>query len=148
MKNFIGVGNRVTLTAAAVTTSGQPVLTGSLFGIAENAAAIGEPLVLVMNGIYDLTKTASPPKASSAPSPPGTRAFSTTKFCRSLSVTVRKLRRFRETKASVNKEASPILPSPMPHSRRNQRRLRGRPRSVKGWDWQFIRKNDEGRMTE
>ena len=59
MKNFIGVGNRVTLTAAAVTTSGQPVLIGSLFGIAENAAAIGEPLVLVMNGIYDLTKTAS-----------------------------------------------------------------------------------------
>ena len=39
MKNFIGVGNRVTLTAAAVTTSGQPVLIGSLFGIAENAAA-------------------------------------------------------------------------------------------------------------
>lgn len=59
MKNFIGVGNRVTLTAAAVTTSGQPVLIGSLFGIAENSAAIGEPLVLVMNGIYDLTKTAS-----------------------------------------------------------------------------------------
>ena len=59
MKNFIGVGTRVTMTAAAVTTSGQPVLIGSLFGIAENAAAIGEPLVLVMNGIYDLTKTAS-----------------------------------------------------------------------------------------
>ena len=59
MKNFIGVGNRVTLTAAAVTTTGQPVLIGSLFGVAENAAAIGEPLVLVMNGIYDLTKTAS-----------------------------------------------------------------------------------------
>ena len=59
MKNFIGVGNRVTLTAAAVTTSGQPVLTGSLFGIAENAAAIGEPVVLVIIGIYDLTKTAS-----------------------------------------------------------------------------------------
>ena len=59
MKNFIGVGNRVTLTAAAVTTSGQPVLTGSLFGVAENAAAIGDPLVLAMNGIYDLTKTAS-----------------------------------------------------------------------------------------
>ena len=59
MKNYIGVGNRVTLTAAAVTTSGQPVLIGSLFGIAESAAAIGEPLVLVMNGIYDLTKTAS-----------------------------------------------------------------------------------------
>jgi len=48
MKNFIGVGNRVTLTAAAVATSGQPVLIGSLFGIAENAAAIGEPLVLLM----------------------------------------------------------------------------------------------------
>lgn len=59
MKNFIGVGNRVTLTAAAVTTSGQPVLIGSLFGIAEIAAAIGEPLVLVLNGIFDLTKTAS-----------------------------------------------------------------------------------------
>ena len=59
MKNFIGVGNRVTVTAAAVTTSGQPVLIGSLFGIAENAAAISEPLVLVINGIYDLTKTAS-----------------------------------------------------------------------------------------
>lgn len=59
MKNFIGVGNRVTLTATATTTSGQPVLFGSLFGIAENAAAIGDPLVLVLNGIFDLTKTAS-----------------------------------------------------------------------------------------
>ena len=59
MKNFMGVGNRVTLTAAAVTTSGQPVLIGSLFGIAENAAAIGDPLVRAMNGIYDLPKTAS-----------------------------------------------------------------------------------------
>jgi len=59
MKNFIGVGNVVTLTAAAVATSGQAVLIGSLFGIAENAAAIGEPLVLAMNGIFDLTKTAS-----------------------------------------------------------------------------------------
>ena len=35
------------------------MLIGALFGIAESAAAIGEPLVLVMNGIYDLTKTAS-----------------------------------------------------------------------------------------
>jgi predicted RecA/RadA family phage recombinase len=59
MKNFIGVGSRVTLTAAAVTTSGQAVLIGSLFGIAENAAAIGDPLVLMLNGIYDLPKTAS-----------------------------------------------------------------------------------------
>ena len=59
MKNFIGVGNRVTLTATAAVTSGQPVLFGSLFGIAENAAAIGDPLVLVLNGIFDLTKTAS-----------------------------------------------------------------------------------------
>ena len=61
MKNFIGVGNRVTLVAAAITTSGQPVLIGSLFGIAESAAAIGDPLILVMNGIYDLPKTASQP---------------------------------------------------------------------------------------
>ena len=59
MKNFIGVGNRVTLVAAAVTTSGQAVLIGSLFGIAESAAAIGDPLVLAMNGIYDLPKTTS-----------------------------------------------------------------------------------------
>ena len=59
MKNFIGVGNRVTLVAATVTTSGQAVLLGSLFGIAEGAAAIGDPLILVLNGIYDLPKTAS-----------------------------------------------------------------------------------------
>ncbi|MGY9047989.1 MAG: capsid cement protein, partial [Rhodobacterales bacterium] len=56
MKNFIGVGNRVTLTATSAVTSGQPVLFASLFGIAENAAAIGDPLVLVLNGIFDLTK--------------------------------------------------------------------------------------------
>jgi len=59
MKNFIGVGNRVTLTATAAIASGQPVLIGSLFGIAENFAAIGDPLVLVLNGIFDLSKTAS-----------------------------------------------------------------------------------------
>jgi predicted RecA/RadA family phage recombinase len=59
MKNFIGIGNRVTVTADAVTTSGQAVLIGSLFGIAETAAAIGDPLALVLSGIFDLPKTAS-----------------------------------------------------------------------------------------
>ena len=59
MKNFIGVGNRVTLVAAAATASGQAVLIGSLFGIAESAAATGDPLVLALNGIYDLPKAAS-----------------------------------------------------------------------------------------
>ena len=51
--------NCVTLVAAGVTTSGQAALIGSLFGIAESAAGIGDPLVLAMNGVYDLPKTAS-----------------------------------------------------------------------------------------
>ncbi len=62
MKDFVGVGNRVTLTAAAVTTSGQLVRIGSLFGIAESTAAIGDPLVVAMNGIHGLPKTAFAPR--------------------------------------------------------------------------------------
>ena len=42
-----------------VRNNGYAVLLGSLFGIAESAAAIGDPLILVMTGIYDLPKTAS-----------------------------------------------------------------------------------------
>ena len=66
MKNFIGVGNRVTLVAAAVTSSGQAVLIGSLFGIAESAAAIGDPLVLAMNGISICPKPPHKPGRSAS----------------------------------------------------------------------------------
>ena len=56
MKNFIAVGNRFTLIATVATVSGAGLQVGSIFGVAENTAAIGESLTLVMNGIFDLPK--------------------------------------------------------------------------------------------
>jgi predicted RecA/RadA family phage recombinase len=59
MRNFVQPGENITITAAAAATSGAGVKVGNLFGIASGDAAIGEPLVLVTEGVFDLTKVAA-----------------------------------------------------------------------------------------
>jgi len=59
MKNYVQLGAVVPLIAAAAVTSGQGVLFGGLFGVAGHDAAIGAPLELHVEGIYDLPKAPS-----------------------------------------------------------------------------------------
>lgn len=59
MKNFIAVGDTLTITAGADIASGEAVLVGSLFGVAAGAIANGTEGVINLTGVYDLPKTAS-----------------------------------------------------------------------------------------
>jgi len=59
MKNFVSDGDRLTITAAAALTSGQGVLTGSLFGVATGDIANGVAGVIMLEGVFDLPKAAS-----------------------------------------------------------------------------------------
>lgn len=59
MKNFVAVGNTLTITAGADIASGAGVLVGSLFGVAAGAIANGADGVINLTGIYDLPKVGS-----------------------------------------------------------------------------------------
>ena len=59
MKNFVAVGNALTITATADLASGQGLLVGSLFGVAAGNIANGAEGTLNLAGIYDLPKAAS-----------------------------------------------------------------------------------------
>lgn len=58
MKNFVQNGERITLAAPAAITSGDGVLVGDLFGVAEGSAASGADVVLVLEGVFTLPKAA------------------------------------------------------------------------------------------
>ena len=59
MKNYVGDGNALTVTAPAAVSAGAGVLIGSIFGVAANDAASGAEVVINTVGTYDLTKTAA-----------------------------------------------------------------------------------------
>lgn len=59
MRNFIAIGNTITVLAAAAATSGDGVLVGALFGVAAHNAAVGDELVVNVTGVYELPKTPS-----------------------------------------------------------------------------------------
>lgn len=59
MKNFVAVGDRLTVTAPADIVSGEGILVGTLFGVAEGAAANGAEVVLKLAGVFDLPKAPS-----------------------------------------------------------------------------------------
>lgn len=59
MKNFVSVGNTLTITAGADIASGDGVLVGSLFGVAAGDIATGAEGVINLTGIYDLPKIGS-----------------------------------------------------------------------------------------
>lgn len=59
MKNFVDAGETATLTAPYAVASGGGALVGTLFGVAQGAAASGATVVLSLRGTFDLAKTAS-----------------------------------------------------------------------------------------
>lgn len=59
MKNFVQVGNILTLPAPYAVASGGGALIGSIFGVAEKDAANGEDVAFLLTGVVDLPKAAS-----------------------------------------------------------------------------------------
>ena len=54
MKNFVQTGDVVTVIASANIASGQPVLTGALFGVACTSQVSGSPVEVRTVGVFDL----------------------------------------------------------------------------------------------
>lgn len=59
MKNFVQAGEAVTVPAPADVLSGDGVLIGSLFGIANADAANGADVVLSTEGVFELPKVSA-----------------------------------------------------------------------------------------
>lgn len=57
--NMISDGATITITAGGAIASGDGVLEGSIFGVAHDAAASGEDVVLNLCGEYTLPKTSA-----------------------------------------------------------------------------------------
>lgn len=57
MKNYHSPGDSLTVAAPATVTSGDGVLVGSIFGVANGDAASGADVVLSTVGVYTLPKT-------------------------------------------------------------------------------------------
>ncbi|VDC31416.1 DUF2190 family protein [Pseudogemmobacter humi] len=59
MRNYIMPGEHLTITAAAPITSGQLVVVGDIVGVAQGDAEIGDDVVIVRRGIFELPKTSA-----------------------------------------------------------------------------------------
>jgi predicted RecA/RadA family phage recombinase len=59
MKSFIAPGKTVTLTAPYAVMPGQGLRVGAFFGVASAAAAVGEPVDVALEGVFDLAKAPS-----------------------------------------------------------------------------------------
>lgn len=59
MKNFIQPGDTITVPAPADVASGDGVLVGKLFGVANFDAKSGEPVEVSRSGVYELAKTSA-----------------------------------------------------------------------------------------
>ena len=55
--NFVAPGNTITVLAPEAVVSGQLVLAGAMAGVASSDAALGAPVELSVEGIFDLAKT-------------------------------------------------------------------------------------------
>lgn len=58
MKNFIQPGRNITIASPDPVSSGDIVTVGFLVGVACGDAAIGEPLTIATEGVYELPKVA------------------------------------------------------------------------------------------
>lgn len=58
MQNFVQEGNTITVTSPGIIKSGDGVLVKSTFGIAAFDANLGDPLELVLEGVFVLPKAA------------------------------------------------------------------------------------------
>jgi predicted RecA/RadA family phage recombinase len=75
MKNFVGPGNTITVTApAGGVTSGNVVIVGDIIGVANANAAAGADAELSVEGVFDLSKVTADalPVGSTAKVTPGT----------------------------------------------------------------------------
>lgn len=59
MKNFIAIGDNVTVAAPYAVSAGGGALVGSLFGVAVNDADNAAEVVLATTGVYELAKAGS-----------------------------------------------------------------------------------------
>lgn len=59
MKNYIHSGGTVTVAAPAAVVSGDGVLVGSLFGVANYSAGNGEEVEIKTTGVFELPKTSA-----------------------------------------------------------------------------------------
>lgn len=59
MRNFVQAGDNITIPAPATVASGAGVLVGSLFGVANGDAPVGESVVISTRGVFDLPKEAT-----------------------------------------------------------------------------------------
>ncbi|MBI4212051.1 MAG: DUF2190 family protein [Deltaproteobacteria bacterium] len=56
MQNFVQEGNTITVTSPAIVKSGDGVVVQNTFGIAAHDANLGDPLELVLEGVFTLAK--------------------------------------------------------------------------------------------
>lgn len=59
MRNYIQPGKTVTVPAPADVKSGDLVVVGDLFGVAEFSAAEGDPVEIATEGVFELPKVAA-----------------------------------------------------------------------------------------
>lgn len=59
MKNFVQLGDVITVPAPTTVTSGKLVVIGSLIGVAQKAAANGEDVGLLTEGVISYAKTSA-----------------------------------------------------------------------------------------
>lgn len=59
MKNFKQPGDTITVTAPAAVTSGDGVLVGSIFGVANFSADNGAEVEIKTTGVFELPKTSA-----------------------------------------------------------------------------------------
>jgi predicted RecA/RadA family phage recombinase len=59
MKNYLGPGKAVNVTAPYAVVSGQPLMIGTMFGFCGAAAAAGQQVALHVVGEYSVTKPGS-----------------------------------------------------------------------------------------
>lgn len=59
MKNYIQPGDNITLAAPYDVPAGGGALVGTVFGVAQAAAASGADVVLVRRGVFEMAKTSA-----------------------------------------------------------------------------------------
>ena len=59
MKNYVQRGDTLDIVAAAAVTSGSVQVVGTIIGVANTDAAVGETYALNVTGVYELPKTSA-----------------------------------------------------------------------------------------
>lgn len=65
--NYVQVGNNITVTAPGTISSGTVVAIGNLIGIAAGSANSGQPLDLIVSGVFNVAKAGAEEIAAGDP---------------------------------------------------------------------------------